>query len=412
MNYFFDQHFHLMNIVHPNLLSFFSSLEGGIGELVKSGSLSPSYIITAKQLKGQALLNHITNTLTTFEQTIGETLVMMEDDLMGKFISHEKDLKPKAQPFIHNGKMFMRERSYDKMAMCPQLMDFSSNAIRQNSVYYPAPKEEKIIDYAEDTLAGFDYYRKHHKDGLFEFFPFLGINPQVHSIAFIEKLLETYIHKSDRSPGEKQKFYGIKFYPPLGFDPWPEELQERDKVKLIYKFCAEYDIPIMTHCDDQGFRGVPPKVAWKFTAPFAYKPVLEQFPTLRIDFAHYGWQYNQLYKRPLSLISNIANRVPESPWFYELVDLMHQYPNIYADVSFSGTNPDFYVQLSNYLNSLKDNERDVVLSRSIFGTDFSINLVKVESYTYFYQLFEQSPLSDEIVHAMVQTNPMRYMKFN
>ncbi len=146
MNYFFDQHFHVMNIVHPNLLSFFSSLEGGIGgDLVTSGTLSPpSYILTNKNRKSAALLNRITNTLTTFEQTIGETLVMMEDDLMGKFPpSHDEEALRPEEPISGTEKCTCVPRTYDKMAMCPLLMDFSSNKIRNDSLYYPAPNEEK-----------------------------------------------------------------------------------------------------------------------------------------------------------------------------------------------------------------------------------------------------------------------------
>ncbi len=73
--------------------------------------------------------------------------------------------------------MHMRSRTYDKMAMCPLLMDFSSNKIRNDSLYYPAPNEEKILDYVKDTLEGFDYYRTTHPDGLFEFFPFFRHQP-------------------------------------------------------------------------------------------------------------------------------------------------------------------------------------------------------------------------------------------
>ncbi|NBK25562.1 MAG: hypothetical protein EOM68_26525 [Spirochaetia bacterium] len=60
MNYFFDQHFHVMNIAHPNLLSFFSSLDTGLPDLITSGALSPSYILTAKNRKGPILLNRMT----------------------------------------------------------------------------------------------------------------------------------------------------------------------------------------------------------------------------------------------------------------------------------------------------------------------------------------------------------------
>jgi len=35
--------------------------------------------------------------------------------------------------------------------------------------------------------------------------------------------------------------------------------------------------------------------------------------------------------------------------------------------------------------------------------------MKVESYTSYYRMFEQSPLSDDEVHAMVSVNPLRFM---
>ncbi|MGE4584928.1 MAG: amidohydrolase family protein [Sphaerochaeta sp.] len=409
MQYFFDQHFHVMNIAHPNLLSFFSSLESGIPDLITSGALSPSYILTNKNRKGSTLLNRVTNTLTTFEQSIGKTFVLMEDDLSGFFPSHEDGAARPLLPYIRNGKMHMRSRTYDRLAMCPLLMDFSSNEQRNETLYYPTPKEQKILAYVQDTLEGFAYYETQHPQGLFSFYPFLGINPPVHSKAFITQLLETYVVKNRTNPKGK-RFYGIKFYPPLGYEPWPTDEREREKVLLIYAFCNAYDIPIMTHCDDQGFRGIPAKEAWKYTAPASYKPVLERFPNLRIDFAHYGWQYNQLQKNPLTMISSLTSKLPDSPWFYELTELMTAYPNVYADVSFSGTNPDFYMLLQNYLHTLEADTRRTILSKTLFGTDFSVNLMKVESYTSYYRIFEESAFSDDEVHAIVSTNPMRYMR--
>lgn len=413
MNYFFDQHFHVMNIEHPNLLSFFASLDSGIPDLITSGAFSPSYIFTNKNRKGSLMLDRITNTLTTFDQPIGHTLAMMEDDLKDNFASHEEEAPKPVKPFIRDGKMHMRDKTYDKMAMSPLLMDFSSTDISKENLYYPPKKAKKILKYAEDTLAGFDWYRENRPDGLFEFYPFIGITPPAHSIEFIEELLETYMTKDHTRKSQfkkgKQKFYGVKFYPPLGYDPWPTDPKEKAKVTLIYEFCTKYDLPIMTHCDDQGFRGVPPKDAWKFTSPSSYKPVLAKYPTLRIDFAHYGWQYNPLHKNPLTIISAAANKVPDSPWFYDVVELMHLYPNIYADFSFSGTNSDFYVQLHNYIKTLGDTEAETVLKRSLFGSDFNVHLLKVESYNSYYRMFEQSPFSDDEVHGFVQTNPMRYM---
>lgn len=410
MKYFFDPHFHVMTLEHPNLLSFLSNLESGIPDLLTSGALSPSYILGGgRRSKGTSVLNRLTNTLTTFEQSIGSTFIMMENDLKGEFESREEQAPRPEKPYIRNNKMHMRSQTYDKIGLCPLLMDFSTSEIGKDFLYYPNENRVRILDYAADTIEGFEAYKKAHPDGLFEFFPFLGITPPVHDIGFIKDLLERFIVLDKKPKGEKQ-FWGVKLYPPLGYNPWPEEKKERAKVELIYEFCESNNIPIMTHCDDQGFRAISTKDAWKYTAPFSYKPVLARYPNLKIDFAHYGWQYNQLQKGPLAVISSLATKTPDSPWFYEVTELMNSYPNIYSDVSFSGSDPHFYEQLSNYIKNLDNpDEQETILARTMFGTDFSVNLIKVESYTSYYRLFEESPFSDEEIDRFVSVNPMRYL---
>ncbi len=131
---------------------------------------------------------------------------------------------------------------------------------------------------------------------------------------------------------------------------------------------------------------------------------------LAIDFAHFGWQYTPLQKNPITMLTGLANKVPDSSWFYQIIELMKSYPNIYADVSFSGANISFYNELSNFLESLDGEVRETISNRILFGTDFSVNLMKVESYTSYYRLFETSPFDDEDVHRIVHTNPMRYMR--
>jgi hypothetical protein len=61
------------------------------------------------------------------------------------------------------------------------------------------------------------------------------------------------------------------------------------------------------------------------------------------------------------------------------------------------------------LKSLDDEQRQTILSRSLFGTDFSVNLVKVESYTSYYRIFEESPFTDDEIHQMVHSNPLKFM---
>ncbi|WP_320130749.1 amidohydrolase family protein [uncultured Sphaerochaeta sp.] len=408
MSYFFDQHFHVMTLEHPNLLSLMSTIKEGLPNLLTSGALSPSYILTNKNLVHSQMLTRAMNTLITFDQPIGQTFAMMEDDLQGKFQTKEKEGEQKDPPFIHEGKMHFRDTTYDKMAMCPLLMDFSQRKDKKDSLYYPPNNVQKILKYAEDTLEGIDWYHKNRPEGLFEFFPLIGITPPEHNLQFIGDLLETYIAQDKIRKG-KQGFFGIKFYPPLGYNPWPTDEAEKEKVCMIYDFCEKNSIPIITHCDDQGFRTISTKKAWLYTSPASYKPVLEHYPSLKLDFAHYGWQYNKLQKNPINMISAAANNLPDSPWFYEIIELMQTFPQVYADVSFSGTTSDFYIQLDNYIKTQNSEKADIIRNRTMFGSDFCVNLFKVESYSRYYQIFEQSPFSNEEINLFVQSNPLKFM---
>lgn len=424
MDYFFDTHFHAMTLAHPSFISFIESIEGGLPEFITGGALSPSYIFTPSNRKGMQMLYTLMNALSAFERPIGEIFAMMEDDLMGRYQQPAERNRSQAnlaypeQSYIRDGKFHFRNRTYDKLAMCPLVMDFSQDQKEWDKIYYTCAQPERILGYAKDTVDGIDWYYSNRQEGLFEFYPMLGINPAVHDIGFIEDLLQLIRTDHRRiAPAEaisptlerRKRFYGVKIYPPLGTDPWPEDVKELEKVKLIYQFCVDNDVPIISHCDDQGFRGVSAKLAWQYTSPATWKPVFENFPTIKVDFAHYGKQYSIVSnKRPLSLISAVASKMPESGWFYEIVDLMKEYPGVYADVSFSGTTPDFYEHLLHFIEDSEPDVADKLLERTMFGSDFSVNLLKVESYTNYYRIFELSPFSDQQVVAFSQTNPMRF----
>ena len=98
MDYFFDQHFHLMDISHPNLISFFGSIESGVAELFTSGLL-PSYILTPKTQDPHPAVAHHQHA-TTFAQPIGVTLLMMEDDLSAPTLHDEEALYPKTRTSV------------------------------------------------------------------------------------------------------------------------------------------------------------------------------------------------------------------------------------------------------------------------------------------------------------------------
>lgn len=419
---FFDAHMHAMNLTHPNFISFVESVSDNLAEFVTSGALSPGYLLTPAN-RGQHGLITLINMFSVFERPIGEIFALIEEDLSGAFLhkgkvkeskERENRMYPK-DPFMRDGKFHFRSLSYDRFALVPLVMDFSRNATDEESKsYYTSEHQEKLISYVHDTLEGIEWYQSIRPEGMLEFFPFLGINPEVHEYDTIEELLHTYV-RLDHSPKWQVKskskvlrFRGVKFYPPLGTEIWPEDTKKREKVILVYQYCETYGIPIITHCDDQGFRGVAAKKAQQYTNPVAWRPVLERFPQLKVDFAHYGRQYNPLKRSPIKTL--IGQPWTVDPWFKEIIDLMQRHDHVYADFSFSGTDPAFYQDLYDFIYQLDEGSlAQKILDRSLFGSDFTVNLAKVESYTNYLRIFEQSPFSDKEIDGFVSANPTRFL---
>ncbi len=401
-----------MTMKEPNFASFINSFYASPQDII-TGNAAEDYIFSPKLLKGDNLLNMLTNAITTFDRPIGETFCLMEDDLMGRFSSPRKSEYAPSSPFIENGRLRMRGEEYEKMLMIPLLMDFSQSQKELDSIYYTYPAEDKITPYIEATVEGIDHYYRTRPDGIFEFYPFAGITPALHSFDFLKNMLSRYINTSHEFHGlheiPDKPFYGIKVYPPLGFDPWPNDYETLKKHRYLYEFCESNRIPIITHCDDQGFRGVPAKEAWKYTDPASWRTVLENYPGLRLDLAHFGRQYAISADKNIYSISARMKMLPSSPWFRSAAELMQEFDGVYADLSFSGCQDDFYIRLNNYIGTLEGSAKEKFLSRILFGSDFSINLLKVESYTEYYSILEGSPLSDEDIRRFTEDNILTFL---
>ncbi len=426
---FFDAHFHAMSINHPNFIAFLHELESNFPDEVVSGMFSPGYLLNYKG--STVFVARLQNLLSVIERSIGEIFILMEQDLSTEFdllalwtLLPKKTTKRHA-PFISDGVFHMRSHTYEQIGLCPLIMDFTQTEQIDHGVYSHTYGADRLINYIEDTLEGIRHYKRLRPEGLFRFFPFLGINTAAHDISFIKDLLSKYIisdldtrkQREQELSHTKQFCYGIKLYPPLGFDPWPEDdIEEMKKVHYLYNFCVEHRIPITTHCDDQGFRTISTKKAWAYSSPKRWKQVLSSYPDLIIDFAHFGKQYHPAANMaahasnlgmPSKLIPQIINT-----WYYEILALMLEYDHVYADFSFSGSNPGFYKQLNDTINNYSGSDKDKIMSRSLFGTDFFVNLSKVNSYSNFYQLFEASPFTDEQIDQVSSKNVLSWLQLD
>jgi len=173
--------------------------------------------------------------------------------------------------------------------------------------------------------------------------PFFGVDPR-----------RWYIGREDVLQKIKQKislpdskFHGIKLYAPNGFSPTDPVLYGTDNDHNgVYKYCEENKIPITVHCSNAGFACMSEIIKvnghininglirkynyedYKFYRKFysininkaieeraqvlnhpkLWKLVLERFPNLYINFAHFGGSSQIMeyvnYKIPYESISN------------------------------------------------------------------------------------------------------------
>jgi predicted TIM-barrel fold metal-dependent hydrolase len=418
---FHDVHFHALTLSHPNFLSFVDTMRNRRLESIFAQASSPNYLVGALFLKGG---ERIRNMLAVMENDVGSIFCLMEDDLLGRFA------KPGDGPaLLSRGELGLGRLRFDRLVAIPLIMDFEMPGLSPSDTYYDKPPAKKVGAQVRDVLAGIRDYRRLRPEGFLELRPFLGVNTRNHSEASLAALLESSFRGYRRGKEASHKaflamadwdeceapmgeclFAGIKVYPPLGFDPWPAPGPERDKVELLYSFCERHDLPITSHCDDQGFRVIPLEEAWTYTSPRRWRAALLAHPDLRLDLAHFGAQYSlpigrgQVHGRGLSQVLSAP-----TDWAEEVVALMGDFPKVYTDISFNGSDPAYYGHLLGLLSRFPPALRELAADRIMFGSDFLVNLTKVRSYSDYYRHFADSSLSDEWKRRFGHDNPEAFL---
>jgi len=356
-------------------------------------------------------------------------LSIMENDLGTYFLLMEQD----AAALLTDGKLKIGNYVYDKIILTPLIMDFGCKEVEKfpNIHYSQLPQKpiaEQVFDlfygirdYSEyalvkDAAGELDYRRVKKEEKLFEIYPFLGINTQLYEMAEIEKLLGKYFggyhrdhaelygkmgaFKNDVDTMDSNFFAGIKVYPPLGFDPWPEDGKEREKVEYLYRFCLARKISITSHCSDGGF--VTTDRAGEFASPKRWKEVLERHPDLRLNLAHFGRQGKKFW-----LFENCE-------WMNDILGLIGTNENVYTDFSYRGVDPGYYDDLRKLIEEQKDREfREKLKKRILFGSDFMINLLEIDSYAGYLNQYAKAgngdPGFNDDKNLFCSTNPERFL---
>ena len=439
---FYDIHYHLFDLSHPNLLAFMlrddlltrNSFRKAIDGFPFILKMLPLWML--KCFSGQAV-RKIRNFIEHDTRNFRNLLSVMEGAIEYHFLYTEYFLKREKKYFGN----FPGAR-YNKLVICPLLMDFGYKNMNIQDCFYNLPPAKPIVNQVVDLLNAIRFYYNYEliphpdklgrlkivpssckkEEKLFEIYPFLGLNTKNYDLSEIVDLFDKYFrdYGSDLNPSDRQSklfskagtlnagledmflrreekkdgniynyiFAGIKLYPPIDFDPWPEnDSVELDKVRFLYSECCRKRIPLTVHCSDGGFATTPDAV--KFTDPSnRWKKVLArtEYKDLRINFAHIGSQ-----KRG------------NSNWQQTILNTILQNRNVFSDISCQTPGKEDYEKINRLMNP--ETEGNI-----LFGSDFVINLIWSASYNeYLYNFIETGYLDEHKKKLMCEVNPEKFL---
>ncbi|MFQ5687482.1 MAG: amidohydrolase family protein [Candidatus Scalindua sp.] len=412
---FYDVHCHAFNWSHLNVLVFLKRFK--IKLLLPAGPLVWLY-------------NKINpDTSRRFKNLLS----LLENDLGNYFLLTEYFLKNEHKVVFPDNTFPIGDVKYNKIVLTPLIMDYGYRNIELPGIFYNIPPRKPIRSQVIDVFNGIKFYcenklilkddklksyLKSYKDTeggkdnkLYEIYPFLGLNTKHYTDKKVERMLDKYFKDYD---GSQQSLYenmgkfngdiedigsnffaGIKVYPPLGFDPWPDDDDEKAKVKILYDYCIDKGIPITTHCSNGGFR--VDKNADNYTAPgLKWKTVMENYTELKINFGHFGYQSKLLWL------------FPRTQWRDSIIELMSKYPNVYADFSCLSLSEKECKHLENLLKEKEDTNHELK-DRILFGSDFLISLIWTDSYNEYLNNFIGTESLQSFKENLCSKNPEKFL---
>ncbi|MDD5036453.1 MAG: amidohydrolase family protein, partial [Methylococcaceae bacterium] len=409
---FFDIHMHAMDLSHPNLLAFINRIDG-LGLKLVLGGLAEPFLRKQEQ--------KTLNLLTVMENPIEDYFILMEYFLKSK--------QPVVDP---KGSFKIGDHEFDTLLLTPLIMDFDFKNIKTNTFYNMA-LGKPVVGQTADVLNAIKKYRTcefalringsgNSQEGisiprtsrpLFEIYPFMGINPRKYEITRFQDLLMRCFsgytgHRKDlyanmgNFDGRVENiacnvFAGIKLYPPLGFDPWPDgDAGEMAKVRMLYQWCQDKSIPITVHCSDGGFK--IDDNASAYTNPNKWRSVLSEYKNLKLNLAHFGKQGDKL------------GFIPRHDWRNTIIELILTHENVYTDLSCLAFDEKFYKDFNKLLEGQGQKDRNKLLMHILFGLDFMINLLWANSYNEYLSNFIHTLwLEQKDKLFLCNLNPARFL---
>jgi len=448
----YDVHLHAFNLSHPSLSTFARRalrelaaelfrprhlpiallvLVLAAGLILLGALLLLVYWLAPLRRLARSLIHAAIRRIKRLLRRFANLLLVLENDIGSTFLLMENCLRDPQNPLLDADGLHLGDACYERLVLTPLMMDFGYKSktapgaeVPRKWFRYDIPAGKPIVEQVVDVFRAIRVYAETESSEkltakypaldpttkrVFEIYPFLGLNPANYTLAKIEALLEKYFaHYSGRRADYLAQyahfdgnidhlgnhvFAGIKVYPPLGFDPWPAgDRTAMAKIERLYDTCSTKGIPLITHGGKGGFVTVDRERLRRITDVSKWEQALKRYPDLRIDLAHF----------PMGRI--------ESSRQQHSLSLVLEYENVYVDLSCRATSDDYYQRLRALLDRLPVENAETLRCRILFGSDFAVNLMWIESYNRYLDLFSHTEaLTPAEKHAFCSVNPERFL---
>jgi predicted TIM-barrel fold metal-dependent hydrolase len=331
-------------------------------------------------------------------------------------------------------KEFSREMKLEVKELIKQLDDDKEKLSKVESVPELLPQE--IIDFnrtKDDLKEMIEYFKGKLSDSVREIKDIKLVGSFKKQLLEVERLREKYPGKVlpflaadprrfnivgmvKKNVSKAGPYYGVKVYTPNGYSP-----TDPDMLK-IYEYCSAKNLPVTAHCSHVGFASFEntikinglindpekglielKKENYSFSIPFLgkdwveerasvlndpiiWEEVLERFPNLKLNLAHFGkWDKGNI-------------------WQEKIFNMMNKYPNLYTDLS-------CYAEIE-VLDEFKERywkrASDSVRKRIMYGSDYYLNLVFTDSFKEYLENFKKV-FSPEEFNQISMINPRRFL---
>jgi len=200
---------------------------------------------------------------------------------------------------------------------------------------------------------------------------------------------------------EKLGFLGVKFYPPLGYSIDPHSIynissQSKDNLEKLYAYCEQNQVPVTFHCSKNGAYSSEIVKYHEFgdylSHPMHVERVLEKYPELKVNLAHFGGDLYALGKK--------------KTWAEEILKMMKMYNNVFTDLacqtkSFNKQEQGVFVPAIRKILDIPEYEDKV-----IYGSDWPISGIGFTETEYAYHMME---VIGRKYRKVMYDNPIKFL---